>query len=116
MASAGGDWKDFYAAAERGDLACVRYHLSAGVDVNYQHPEVMLSALVISTMQGHEAVVRLLLNHGADANLPAELGDLMPLHLARERGHTAIASLLLAHGAQQRPVTRRPFWSHWLGL
>ncbi len=41
MASGGGDWKDMYNAAERGDVACVRYHLSAGVDVDYQHPEVM---------------------------------------------------------------------------
>ena len=31
MASAGGDWKDFYAAAECGDAACVRYYLSCGV-------------------------------------------------------------------------------------
>ena len=44
MASAGGDWKDMYAAAERGDAACVSYHLHSGVDVDYQHPEVMQSA------------------------------------------------------------------------
>ena len=49
MASAGGDWKDMYYAAERGDVACVRFHLSEGVDVNYQHPEAMMSALVNSS-------------------------------------------------------------------
>ena len=78
MASGGGDWKDMYNAAERGDAACVRYHLSAGVDVDYQHPEVMQTALIASLLQGHAEVARLLLEHGADPNLPAELGSLSP--------------------------------------
>lgn len=51
MASGGGDWKDMYKAAERGDVQCVRFHLSEGVDADYQHPEVMLSALVVSIIK-----------------------------------------------------------------
>ena len=36
-----GDWKDMYAAAVAGDLALVRHHISAGVNPNYQHPEIL---------------------------------------------------------------------------
>ena len=35
----GGDWKDMFAAACRGDVELVRFHVEAGVDVNYAHPE-----------------------------------------------------------------------------
>jgi len=33
----GGDWKDMFAAACRGDVELVRFHVQAGVDVNYAH-------------------------------------------------------------------------------
>lgn len=115
MASAGGDWKDMYAAAERGDVACVRYHLSAGVDVDYQHPEAMVSALVASVQAGHSEVVHALLAHGADPNLPAELGHVTPLQAARQHGHPHIETLLLRHGAHLQAMSaRRPWWQRWL--
>ncbi|WP_313081890.1 ankyrin repeat domain-containing protein [Pulveribacter sp.] len=115
MAGAGGDWKDFYAAAERGDLHCVRYHLRNGVDVDYQHPEVMQSALFISVLHRHEAVARALLEHGADPNLPAELGSVTPLQAARQARSEALQALLVAFGARtSRPATRNPWWLRWL--
>jgi ankyrin repeat protein len=116
MASAGGDWKDMYYAAERGDLHCVLYHLSEGVDADYQHPEAMVSALVISCMQGHTEVARALLAHGADPNLPAELGQLTPLQAARQHGDVALQSLLQDFGAQEQPSPRRRFWERWLSV
>ena len=116
MASGGGDWKDMYNAAERGDAACVRYHLSAGVDVDYQHPEVMQTALVASLLQGHAEVARLLLEHGADPNLPAELGSLSPLQAAQSRGDAALLSLLPAYGAVARPAPAPVWWQRWLPL
>ncbi|MBB2776376.1 UNVERIFIED_ORG: ankyrin repeat protein [Comamonas terrigena] len=116
MASGGGDWKDMYKAAEHGDAACVRYHLSAGVDVDYQHPEVMQTALVASLLQGHAEVARLLLEHGADPNLPAELGSLSPLQAAQSRGHAALLPLLQAHGAVARPAPAPVWWQRWLPL
>ena len=116
MAGAGGDWKDFYAAAERGDLHCVRYHLRNGVDVDYQHPEVMQSALFISVLHRHEAVARALLEHGADPNLPAELGSVTPLQAARQARSETLQALLLAFGAHaaSRPAARSPWWLRWL--
>ena len=114
MASAGGDWKDFYAAAERGDLACVRYHLSRGVDVDYQHPEVMQSALFISVQQGHRAVVQALLEHGADPNLPAELGNTTPLQAASQSRHWEVKQLLQRFGAHEAAAPQRAWWQRWL--
>lgn len=112
----GGDWKDMYAAAERGDLACVRYHLSEGVDVDYQHPEVMLSALVISIMQGHTEIVRALLEHGADPNLPAELGSLTPLQTARQYERAELQTLLQDFGAKEARAGRAHFLERWLSM
>ncbi len=112
MASAGGDWKDMYNAAERGDAACVRFHLSEGVDVDYQHPEVMLSALVSSIMQGHEEIARILLEHGADPNLPAQLDELTPLQAARRYQRPGMTALLQQFGACE-PQQRRSFWQLW---
>lgn len=114
MASAGGDWKDMYNAAERGDAACVAYHLSAGVDVDYQHPEAMVSALVAAINRGQAEVVELLLAHGADPNLSAELGPMTPLQAARQQDRPDIEALLLRHGAQQPTTPPAPWWQRWL--
>lgn len=116
MASAGGDWKDMYYAAERGDVACVRFHLSEGVDVDYQHPEAMMSALVISILNGHADVARVLLEHGADANLPAELGTLTPLQAAAQQQRLDLQNLLQQFGAKASTPQRRSFWQRWLSL
>lgn len=114
MASAGGDWKDMYYAAERGDVACVSYHLDAGVDVNYQHPEAMVSALVVAISQGQTAVVDVLLAHGANPNLAAELGALTPLQAAQQQGCPDMVALLLRYGAQALPRQPASWWRRWL--
>lgn len=114
MASAGGDWKDMYYAAERGDVACVAYHLHQGVDADYQHPEAMMSALVIATLQGQTTVVQLLLAHGADPNLPAQLGHLTPLQAAQQSDHTELKKLLQDFGACDTPQPTSRFWKRWL--
>ncbi len=58
-----------YQAAESGELELVRYHLAQGVDANYQHPEIMATALDASIAKGHRQVVELLLAHGADPSI-----------------------------------------------
>ena len=56
----GGDWKDMYAAAVEGDLALVRCHINAGVNPNYQHPEILCTPLVASLIHGHSDIARYL--------------------------------------------------------
>lgn len=106
-----GDWKDLYDASFNGDLALVRYHIEAGVNPNYQHPEIMCTPLVTSLVQGHPAIAHYLLAHGADPHLVSDFHDLTPLQAARKHGHADIEALLRARGAKD---TKRPFWWRWL--
>jgi hypothetical protein len=78
-----GDWKDMYAAAVAGDLALVRHHISAGVNPNYQHPEILCTPLVASLIHGHGEIARYLLAHGADPQLRSDFDDMTPLQAAR---------------------------------
>jgi ankyrin repeat protein len=84
------------------------------VDVDYQHPEAMVSALVAACQNGHVPVVQLLLAHGADPNLPAELGPMTPLQAARQNGHAAVETVLRQHGAHALHAARSPWWLRWL--
>ena len=112
-----GDWKDLYAAASAGDLARVRYHISAGVDPIYQHPEVLCTPLVASLVQGHDAVARYLLEHGADPHLLSEFDGLTPLQAALRHGRGELAALLRSRGARDVPPPRRvAAWRRWLPL
>ena len=106
-----GDWKDLYAAATEGDLARVRYHLNAGVNPNYQHPEVLCTPLVASLIHGHDEVALCLLAQGADPGLRSDFDDLTPLQAARRHGRTALVQQLMALGARE---DRPPFWRRWL--
>ena len=106
-----GDWKDMYAAAVAGDLALVRYHIGAGVNPNYQHPEILCTPLVASLIHGHAEITRYLLAHGADAGLRSDFDDMTPLEAARRHGRTEFVPLLRARGSKEE---RKPFWWRWL--
>ena len=56
-----GDWKDLFKAACEGDLALVRYHVDAGVDLNYAHPEFFSTPLVGAIRAKQEAVALFML-------------------------------------------------------
>lgn len=107
-----GDWKDLYDAAVQGDLVRVRYQLGAGVDPNYQHPEVQCTPLVASLVHGHDAVAQALLALGADPLLRSEFDGLTPLQAARLHGRTELEALLRARGATD--VRPPPWWQRWL--
>ena len=107
-----GDWKDMYAAAVAGDLALVRYHIGAGVNPNYQHPEVLCTPLVASLIHGHDDVTRYLLAQGADPRLRSDFDDMTPLQAARRHGRQEFVALLQAQGV--RDERNPPFWRRWL--
>lgn len=106
-----GDWKDMYAAAVAGDLALVRHHISAGVNPNYQHPEILCTPLVASLVHGHREIAHYLLAHGADPQLRSDFDDLTPLEAARRYQRGEFVALLQARGARE---DRKPFWWRWL--
>ncbi|GEM_PF-1232391 len=68
----GGDWKDMFYAAERGDVEVVRYHIRNGIDPNYQHPEFLTTALIEAVKNNHLEVVKFLMEHGAKPSIKSE--------------------------------------------
>lgn len=102
-----GDWKDLYSAACSGDLDRVKYHIGAGVDPNYQHPEIMCTPLVAAIMAGHIDIANYLLEHGADPHLRSAMDNLTPLEAAEQQGNTELLSQLAGVGAKRQ---RSPFW------
>ena len=108
----GGDWKDMYNAAHCGDLALVRYHIEAGVNPNYQHPEIMRTPLVTSLLLGHSGVARYLVAHGACVILLSEYDSLTPRQAAQQVGVVEMVRWLRQQGAQLPP--KPPWWQRWL--
>lgn len=99
----GGNWKEMFAAAEEGDLALVKYHVSRGVDVNYAHPEFLSTPLVATILAGQEEVAHFLLVAGADPILHSEFDGLTPVQAARRVGLPRLEDRLVALGAQPLP-------------
>lgn len=106
----GGDWKEFFNAACSGDMALVDYHLAAGVDIDYAHPEFLSTPLVAAILAGQPAVAMRLLDHGASAVLPSEFDACTPVQAARRMGLVALEDRLVQLGAPRPPVARRGGW------
>ncbi|OSZ71233.1 ankyrin repeat domain-containing protein [Hydrogenophaga sp. IBVHS1] len=109
----GGNWKEMFAAAEEGDLALLKYHVSRGVDVNYAHPEFLSTPLVATILAGQEEVAHFLLAAGADPTLHSEFDGLTPVQAARRVGWTGLEDKLVALGAQSLP--RAAAGKSWFG-
>lgn len=104
----GGDWKEMYVAAERGDLDLVRYHISNGIDPNYQHPEMLATPLVAAINAGHTAVALYLLGKNADPELRSFYDHLTPWEAATRMKNEAVLQRLRELGICG-PV---PWWQH----
>ena len=100
----GGNWKEMFNAGCEGDLALVDYHVSAGVDVNYAHPEFLSTPLVAAILAGQQEVALYLLSHGARPGLPSEFDGVTPLQAARQAGLPAVEERLLAMGVAPLPA------------
>lgn len=91
---AAGDWKDLLNAVQQGDLPLVRHHVENGVDVNYQHPELLITPLIASIEAAQHSVTKYLLEQGADPYLPAGFSTDTPFVVAKEyRNYEALALL-----------------------
>ena len=100
----GGDWKEMYNAGCAGNLALVEYHVKAGVDVNYAHPEFLSTPLVGAILAGQEEVALYLLGHGAIPDLPSEFDGVTPIQAARQAGLQTVEDKLCALGIPRPPV------------
>lgn len=111
----GGNWKEMFDAAVAGDLELVAYHVKAGVDINYAHPEFLSTPLVASILARQEAVALYLLQSGADPALPSEFDGATPIQAARQVGLAALEAQLVARGVPPLPPDppRRGWLSRW---
>ncbi|MGB0886291.1 MAG: ankyrin repeat domain-containing protein [Chitinophagales bacterium] len=92
--SFGGNWKEMFKAIQEGDFELVSYHINAGVDPNYQHPEYMALPLVESIRFNHLDIAKLLLENGANPNSKEVLGADSPLSVAKAKNNSEAIKLV----------------------
>lgn len=85
-----------HAAAEKGQVAVVKFLLDRGVDVDCGD-STMVTPLHLAAINGHTDVLRLLLSHGAHATRQDVEGD-VPLHWAATKGNLEVLDILLNAG------------------
>ncbi|MBL7793932.1 MAG: ankyrin repeat domain-containing protein [Saprospiraceae bacterium] len=89
-----GDWKDMLKAVENGDFELVKYHLNNGIDINYEHPEVVTTVLIESAKLGNAEMVRFLIEHGADPFMKAGFGGNNAIEIAHNNKDATLVALL----------------------
>jgi len=102
-----GDWKDMIYAIRDGDLELVRYHINQGVNLNYQHPEFMTTALIESIICDRSDIAHLLLESGADPNLKIGFSSDTALSEAKKTKNKAMITLLKNYMDQDKSPLRR---------
>jgi len=90
----GGDWKDMFHAALRGDTELVGFHLDSGIDVDHSHPEYLETVLVAAILARQEEMAHFLLDLGADPHLISVMDALTPLQAARQVGLASVVARL----------------------
>jgi ankyrin repeat protein len=112
-----GDWKEMFDAAVEGNMAVLRYHLVAGVDANYQHPEYMCTPLVACILANQREAAKLLLEFGANPHLRAEIEAMTPLQAAYHVGNPDLIALIdPTQGFAPPPPlpARKRFFERWI--
>ena len=96
----GGDWKDLYKGVQEGNIELVEFHIKNGIDLNYQHPEILMTPLVTAIQNKHDEIAILLLKSGANPWLESYYDNMNAVEAAlnlknekilkviEERGHT----------------------------
>lgn len=108
----GGNWKEMFNAACEGELDLLKYHVQAGVDVNYAHPEFLSTPLVAAILAGQELAALYLIEHGASIDLGSEFDGVTPVQAARKAGLVRLEDKLCELGAQRPAEVRGP--ASWL--
>lgn len=105
MSTTGGNWKEFWLEASKqggGDLNLIEFHLRNGVDPNFQHPEMMSTALCEAVGAGNVQIVQFLLKYqdkdgklAVDPTIPSAYENQTPLEMAMELQHHAMIDMIL---------------------
>ena len=90
----GGDWKDAFYAVQKGDIDLVKYHISQGVDLDFQHMEAFSTLLLESISCNQLEIAKVLLESGADPTKPEGYSGLTPLKMAKQMKNQEMIKLL----------------------
>lgn len=102
---AAGDWKELFAAAQKGDLELVKYHIKMGVNPNYQHPEFMCTPLIESIQHEQFEVAKFLLENGADPSIKEDFGTHTPLSMAKFTKNQKLITLVKTYLAKDHSTS-----------
>ncbi len=103
-----------HVAAERGDVALIRFLVEAGTGLETRDGFLGKTPLIVAAEHGHEAAAAALLAFGADVHaevsgegpfVTVEIGS-TALILAARAGHAAVVRMLLAAGADRHAKDR----------
>ena len=92
----------FVAAAERGDLAQVKFFVASGMGLGRLRDSrggSSYAALHLVAKNGHLEVVKYLVGAGADVNVTHSSNSMTPLHLAAWEGRLEVVKYLVGAGA-----------------
>jgi uncharacterized protein len=92
-----GDWKQLIAGVQSNDVKKVKFYISEKIDLDFQHPEFMSSALIESIRLGHYEIAKLLLENGASATLKEAYSNLSPLSVAKSTKSKAMITLIQSY-------------------
>ena len=93
----GGDWKEMLGAVQTGDIDLVKYHISEGIDLNYEHPELMTTPLTEWIQYNQLAIAELLLRNGADPTQNAWISSDNPIKIAKQQKKKECIKLFKAY-------------------
>lgn len=93
----GGDWKEMLVAVQDGNIDLVKYHIKEGIDLNYEHPELMTTPLIECIQYNRLEIAKLLLENGADPLLNAWLSNENPVRLAKQQKKKEFSELFKAY-------------------
>lgn len=83
----------------------VRVLLAHGADFNLQNKDG-ITALMMSSYNGHTEIVELLIEHGADMHVVTSIG-MTALRVSTDKGHKDITKLLIEYGASDHQYSNR---------
>jgi uncharacterized protein len=90
----GGDWKEMFRGVEENDFDLVRYYISTGIDLNYQHPEFLTSALIESINRNHLEMMVFLIENGAKPDVKEAFSFKSPMTIAKETRNKEAVEIL----------------------
>lgn len=80
----GGNWKEMFLGVETNNFDLVRYYISKGIDLNFQHPEFLTSALIENINRNHLEMMVYLFDSGVLPEVKEAFSNKSPMTIAKE--------------------------------